>query len=177
MENANIHMHANEKLESYDRKYAIVRKILQHKPDIIYADLKRRMGAYLVDLLIVAATFTLLKVILFLNNPNYHYIFWLNLLFVFSIWIFYYGFFESSLFQATPGKILFKLRVINKHGLRIGFARSSLRFIASFFSILPVGLGIWDLESARGSQAWHDRLSGCYVIMYVPDNGENQIVG
>ena len=176
MENTNIHMPANKKLESYGRKYDIARKILQHKPDIIYADLKIRMSAYLVDLLFVAAAFTLLKVILFLISPDYHYMFWLNLLFLLSIWIFYYGFFESSIFQATPGKMLFKLRVINKYGLRIGFARSLLRFIASFFSILPVGLGIWDLESTRGFQSWHDKFSGCYVIMYIPDNKGDQMV-
>jgi uncharacterized RDD family membrane protein YckC len=174
IQNANSTIPVNKMLENYDRIYAIVPQTVMHEQNIYYAGLKLRIAAYFIDLLLVAALLMLIWGTLFLSFPNYQYTFWRIFITAVIVWALYHGFFESSAFQATPGKMFYKLKVMDKRGSRVGLIRASLRFLASFLSILPAGFGIWDLESARGFQAWHDRLFSCYVIQANPDELKKQ---
>ncbi len=73
----------------------------------------------------------------------------------------------------SPGKRLLRLRVVDEHGLRPGVMRGFARTVASL--LVPLSLGIayaslaWDVGVRRPlaeghRQAWHDRLSGTFVV-------------
>ena len=66
------------------------------------------------------------------------FIIWMALL---MIWWVYTAAFHSSPMQATPGKRLLGLRLIDYEGNRVSFARASGRYFASFLSgvLLCVG--------------------------------------
>lgn len=76
----------------------------------------------------------------------------------------YYALFERSRRRATPGKAMMGLYVTDLDGRRIGFARASLRYVASLLSGAIVGIGyLWALFfSSR--QTLHDRVAGTIVL-------------
>lgn len=71
--------------------------------------------------------------------------------------------FEASPWQATPGKRLLGLRVVDAGGQRPGIARVSLRFLTSGLSWLSLNLG-HALAAVPPHLALHDRLSGTRVV-------------
>ncbi len=77
---------------------------------------------------------------------------------VYSVWL------ESSVWQATPGKMMMGIKVVDLNGQRITFAKSSWRNLAKSFSVLTLGMGyLMPLWTAR-RQALHDRAAGCLVV-------------
>jgi len=72
--------------------------------------------------------------------------------------------FEGSRWQATPGKQLLGLRVVDDDGLRPGPVRAGLRTAAGLLSWLSLNIG--HLMAARGPryQALHDRIAGTHVV-------------
>jgi len=70
---------------------------------------------------------------------------------------------ESSQWQATPGKRLLGLRVMNKDFEKIGFYHNVLRIIC-FFITVPFGKVLWIINCFLGGNLIHDRLSRSYVI-------------
>ena len=76
--------------------------------------------------------------------------------------------FEGARWQATPGKRLLRLRVVDDDGLPPGFVRSGLRNGAGLLSWLSFNLG--HLLAARGPrhQALHDRIAGTRVVLHDP---------
>ena len=71
---------------------------------------------------------------------------------------------ESSPLQATLGKRLFGLTVVDARGYRIGFARATGRHFAKVLSWLPLGLGFLAILVQEKRQAVHDQLAGTYVL-------------
>jgi uncharacterized RDD family membrane protein YckC len=164
----NTNLLMDRELIPSDELFTLAQPTSIEKPETEYAGLGKRMGAYLVDMFIVVSLIILLNLILSSVNPANQNPIYHKFIVLILIWILYYGLFESSVFQATPGKMLYRLKVTDNSGNRIGFIRSSMRFLSSFLSILPVGLGIWDIEATPCFQGWHDKLLGCYVIMSPP---------
>ncbi len=76
--------------------------------------------------------------------------------------------FEGSPWQATPGKRLLGLRVVDDDGLPPGVVRSALRNAAGLLSWLSLNIG--HLLAARGPrhQALHDRIAGVRVVRCDP---------
>jgi len=72
-------------------------------------------------------------------------------------------FLESSQWQATPGKRLLGLRVMNKNFEKIGFHHNVLRIIC-FFVTVPFGKILWIINCFLGGNLIHDRLSRSFVI-------------
>ena len=77
----------------------------------------------------------------------------------------YYALFESSSWQATPGKKMLNLYVTDLAGQPITFARASGRFFAKFISgpILS-WIGYIVAGFTEKKQAIHDMLAGCLVL-------------
>lgn len=76
--------------------------------------------------------------------------------------------FECSSLQATPGKMLFKLKVTGSAGEKITFLRSFLRslvklWLATFSMIVLYAPFLMVAFSSR-KRALHDMLSGTYVV-------------
>ena len=78
-------------------------------------------------------------------------------------WLYYAGF-ESSPWQATPGKRLIRLRVTDMTGVRIGLGRASGRFFGKILSGLVFCLGFVMAAFTARKQALHDLLAGTVVV-------------
>lgn len=92
----------------------------------------------------------------------------------------YYALFECTKFQATPGKMVMKLRLVNKDGERITFPKALLRYIAKMLSSIILGLGFLSIFTDLKKRALHDRLSEVYVVKgkrpYKPDSEYDKIL-
>lgn len=76
----------------------------------------------------------------------------------------YYAFFESSSWQATPGKKLLNLYVTDLDGRPVSFARASGRFFAKIVtSVVPLFIGYILAGITEKKQALHDIIAGCLV--------------
>ena len=131
---------------------------------VVYATLGTRILAYLLDVVIVIIPLTMVQVAIL--GPDFmspKYSFRTNLI-SFVVWTLYYGLMESSENQATLGKKICGLMVIDEFGNRLNFTKAALRYLAQIISILPLGFGIWAVATDEKKQGWHDLLLGCYVI-------------
>ncbi|MGH8126026.1 MAG: RDD family protein [Rhodanobacteraceae bacterium] len=79
------------------------------------------------------------------------------------VWL-YYAVCESSRWQATFGKLLLRLRVIDEYGARIDFARASGRFFGKFASTAVLCLGFLLAAWSVRKQALHDFMAYCCVV-------------
>lgn len=79
----------------------------------------------------------------------------------------YYAFFESSKWQATPGKLALRLRVTDVHGQRISLARAAARNVvrlsALIFGLIPV-ICYLAITWTQRKQGLHDLWAGTYVL-------------
>ncbi len=76
----------------------------------------------------------------------------------------YHALFESSRWQATPGKRVLGLRVVGADGGRIGVGRAALRQLAGVLSWLSLNLGhVWAAVPPR-RQALHDAIARARVV-------------
>jgi uncharacterized RDD family membrane protein YckC len=131
---------------------------------VVYARLGARTIATLIDLTIVFGLLFILEKFFFSSTYTTidFNIYWF--LAGSFAWILYNGFFESSGYQATIGKMVLKLKVIDLYGKKLSVLRASFRCISTIISILPIGLGIWYITTDPRKQGWHDLISGSYVI-------------
>lgn len=80
-----------------------------------------------------------------------------------ATWL-YFAFFESSASQATLGKQILGLKVIDYEGRRISFARATGRFWAKILSGIPFNIGYIMAAFTEKKQALHDMLVKTYVV-------------
>lgn len=71
---------------------------------------------------------------------------------------------ESSAHQATIGKLLFRLRVVDINGERVSFWRATARHFAKIPTIMSFFVGFFMVGWAKEKQALHDKISGCLVV-------------
>jgi uncharacterized RDD family membrane protein YckC len=129
--------------------------------NVSYAGLKERLLAYLIDIAIVLTPFVLLSE--FSDDPDNSLLKnWPVIIVIFGL---YNALAESSDSQATPGKRIFKLKVMTDTGGKLTFRKAYYRYGASLLSILPFGLGIWSMINDKRKQTWHDQILSCYVIV------------
>jgi uncharacterized RDD family membrane protein YckC len=77
----------------------------------------------------------------------------------------YYACFESSSWQATPGKKVLNISVTDLTGTRISFGRASGRFFAKFISrLIPLGIGFILAGITERKQALHDMIASTLVL-------------
>jgi uncharacterized RDD family membrane protein YckC len=76
----------------------------------------------------------------------------------------YWAIWESSNYQASPGKMIMSLRVIGLKGKKVDALQSIGRNAAKFLSIAAVFGGIIAILFHPERKGWHDSLSGTEVI-------------
>ena len=79
----------------------------------------------------------------------------------------YYALLESSRWQATLGKQLLGLEVVDLKGRRVSFARASGRYFGMIVSALIFCIGFLMAGFTQKKQALHDMMAGCLVIKKV----------
>ena len=75
----------------------------------------------------------------------------------------YHSIMESSSMQATLGKRLLGIRVVDMQGERISFLRATGRFFGKFLSSLILAIGYLMAAFTERRQALHDMLAGTLV--------------
>lgn len=79
------------------------------------------------------------------------------------LWL-YFASLESSAKQATWGKRLMKIKVVDKNGQRIRFARASGRFFAKILSSITFYVGFIMAGLMNRKRALHDYVAETYVV-------------
>jgi uncharacterized RDD family membrane protein YckC len=79
------------------------------------------------------------------------------------MWIYYAGF-ESSAWQATPGKKLLRLYVTDLSGRPITFPRASFHNVGRIIAEMTFWVGYIPAGFTEKKQALHDIIAGCLVL-------------
>ncbi len=148
------------------------------KVTIAYAGFWLRAVAFICDLLILTfASFPILWKLIEQNvgpNPSAHdyFAFYASgtrqaiafqLLLQLICWL-YFAAFESSRWQATPGKKLLGLYVTDLSGKRLSFARATGRYVGKALEQLTLFIGFAIAGFTARKQALHDIVAGCLVL-------------
>ncbi|HEV2386414.1 MAG TPA: RDD family protein [Candidatus Acidoferrales bacterium] len=142
-----------------------------------YAGFWLRVVAWIVDGFILGAAFLLALVPLlpffFHGMPpwspgfgfpvGFVFLLWGNLFSVVAIWL-YFALFESSSWQATPGKRVLGLYVTDLVGNRVSFGRATARYFGKILSSLIFFIGYLMAGFTAKKQALHDILAECLVV-------------
>ena len=72
--------------------------------------------------------------------------------------------FESSVYQATLGKMMLGLRVTDLHGKRISIGRAVGRYFAKILSAVILCIGFIMAAFTQKKQALHDLIAGTLVV-------------
>ena len=136
-----------------------------------YAGFWIRFGASFIDGLIVSAGSWILIIIVsvlthsslnkeFFTSPAYNLT---NLINMVLGWL-YYALQESSPAQATPGKMVFGLKVTDMKGDKISFLRATGRYWGKWVSSMILLIGYIMAAFSSRKQALHDKMAGCLVV-------------
>ncbi len=129
-----------------------------------------RFAACLIDMVILAIPFVLLLIgvpfatALITDQNTVSTIGLLSLSAALLLHPVYGGLFEASKFQATPGKMIFKIKVTDINGQRCSVARSLARRLSFLFSQLALLIGFLMLAWTKKKQCLHDIMANCLVI-------------
>lgn len=111
-----------------------------------------RVGAYLLDLLILVIPLTMLAFIPILGIV-------LNIV---GVWL-YFALQESSERQATIGKRALNIYVTDMYGRRISFGQATGRYFSKIISSLILGIGYIMAGFTEKKQGLHDMIAGTLV--------------
>lgn len=81
-----------------------------------------------------------------------------------AVGVAYYAGCHSSARQATPGKMVFGIKVTTLDGERIGIGRGVGRYFATWLSGLILGIGFLMAAFTQKKQALHDMIAGTLVV-------------
>ncbi|MHB9028933.1 MAG: RDD family protein [Candidatus Latescibacterota bacterium] len=146
------------------------------KPPPVYAGFWKRAGALVVDMTLV---YSLMIVSFYAVAPGVSALesritipellegqfleFITTFLFLICHWL-YYALLESSRLQATPGKLLLRIRVTDLQGRPVTFVRASFRNLGKLLSEFTYWIGFLMAGFSPRRQALHDYLAGCVVV-------------
>lgn len=84
------------------------------------------------------------------------------------LYLLYATAFVCSDWDATPGKLLLKLRIVDENGRGLGVLWAAARALAVMLSValLPLALAMIWLD--RRKRSLHDRLVGSFVVRALP---------
>lgn len=135
-----------------------------------YASFRVRLLAALLDLFFLAVVQLFLLLLIeprFFHMPQIYLAGQASLeVYLFgslSAWL-YSAIFECSAWQATPGKRLLGIRVMNERGEALSFWLTSLRFVGKVVSVGLLGAGFLLILFTQRKQALHDLLVGSLVV-------------
>ena len=148
---------------------------------IQYAGFWRRVGAYLIDSLIVGAVWTAIYYTLvaagIVNMPEVNetdigpYIRWMvrytliSNAVVFALQTLYFSLTEGSSRQATLGKMALGIVVTDTDGKRISFGRAAGRNLGKIISIIILLIGYFMIAFTEKKQGLHDIMAKCLVVV------------
>ncbi len=78
--------------------------------------------------------------------------------------VLYFALFESSSKQATLGKQLLKIKVVDCEGKRLSLLRALGRTFSKILSMIPLYVGFIMVGASQKKQALHDKIAKTYVV-------------
>jgi uncharacterized RDD family membrane protein YckC len=82
---------------------------------------------------------------------------------LFAVCFGYFTLFHFLIGQ-TPGKMLFRIRVVGEEGGGLMFSQAFLRSVGGLLSLLPAGLGYLRIAFDGERRGWNDRLANSRVV-------------
>ena len=126
-----------------------------------YCGVGRRFFAYLLDVLVQVVF--LGSEALLLEEQSYVGLLGSGLILFACSWL-YFTCMESSKYQATLGKLVFGIKVVNLEGNPLSFSKASSRYFAKLLSRLTLGLGCLVMFFNQRKQCLHDKLASTIVV-------------
>ena len=133
----------------------------------VYAGFLKRLTAYIIDSLIISVGVFIyyqltsdsssLSLASSVTKSANNYLFYV-------IWWGYFTFSESSAYQATFGKRILKIKVVDLNGERLTFLHAGLRQICGALSALSFGIGYLLSIFTEHKQTLHDYLADALVV-------------
>ncbi len=132
-----------------------------------------RLGAYLVDAIILRAGLWIVSAVTNLSSVDFFGDYsgtrqlglWSAIALIeVLISVLYFSLLESSAWQATPGKRVFGIKVTNLMGNRLSFSQALGRMMGKFLSALILGIGFLMAAFTERKQALHDMVANTLVI-------------
>ncbi|MBK6731707.1 MAG: RDD family protein [Bacteroidetes bacterium] len=127
----------------------------------IYAGFLSRFVAYIIDMLMIGIARSILALIFgfSLFHPSMGII-WFGSIFG----LLYFITMESSKYQATVGKLLMRIKVVNQQGVRMNLSESIIRNLSKILSAIFLLIGFLMVLLDDRKRALHDRIAGTFVI-------------
>ena len=123
-----------------------------------YASRLQRLGAWAIELVVVAAFFL---VAMIFSGGSYFAVFVIALT---AMWLYFAGL-ESSPLQSTLSGRILGLRVTDLDGEPVSFNRATVRYFAMYFSALtPFAIGYLMAFWTKRRQTLHDYVSSTLVL-------------
>ena len=133
----------------------------------MYASVWKRFWAFMIDLAVFIVLFIFLAQLL--ND------FTVSLILLVIIWL-YYALLESSPWQASLGKRLMGLKVVDKRGRRLTFSKATKRLLVRLVTNVAFYIGFFTAAFDKHKETLHDKVSHSLVISadseFNPDNYE-----
>lgn len=121
----------------------------------MYASVWKRFWAFMIDLAVFIILFVFLAQIL--DD------FTVSLILLVIVWL-YYALLESSPWQASLGKRLMGLKVVDKRGRRLTFAKATKRLLSRLVTNLTFYIGFFTAGFDKRKETLHDKISRSIVI-------------
>lgn len=121
----------------------------------MHASIWKRFWAFVIDVLVFALLFWALAQLI--DN------FTVSLLLLILIWL-YYALLESSPWQASLGKRLLGLKVVDKRGRRLSFGKATKRLLSRLVTNFTFYFGFFSAAFDKQNKTLHDRLSKSMVV-------------
>lgn len=144
--------------------------------EVVDAGFLRRFAAFLIDSLIVSGAFYALYLVGFVvlalvmagsgapdESAMVAGVAVISLLYP-LLSLAYYAWMESSAKQATLGKMVVGIKVVDAQGRRLGFGHAAGRWLASVLSYLTFYIGFAMAGFTARKQALHDFVAGTFVV-------------
>ncbi|MBQ7908552.1 MAG: RDD family protein [Elusimicrobiaceae bacterium] len=121
----------------------------------MHASVWKRFWAFVIDVIVFAILFWALAQLI--DN------FTLSLLLLVIIWL-YYALLESSPWQASLGKRLLGLKVVDKRGRRLSFGKATKRLLSRLITNFTFYFGFFSAAFDKQNKTLHDRMSKSLVV-------------
>ncbi len=122
----------------------------------MYAGIWKRLFAFLIDAAVFVILFWALTQMAGLTTAS--------VAMVVIIWL-YYALLESSPMQASLGKIIMGLKVVDRRGRRLSFWQATERILSKLVTNITFYFGFFVAAFDRKKQTLHDRISHSTVIL------------
>lgn len=122
-----------------------------------------RVGAVAIDFVVLLIPSLLISALvqLVFSEEEFEFV---EFVYQTLLWWVYSSALHSSSWQATIGKKVLGMKVVDYSGERISFGRATGRYFASFLSTLILGIGFMMVGWTKRKQSLHDFMANTLVV-------------